>query len=258
VTADGAGTSVTMARNSATVAVWTLLSVVVLVLMLASLPELSEAMRRHDPAAFATIWRRGLAYALVASLPLLLMLAILGGPTANILANGLRHGSVIGPLGICLAMVAVAQLVTGLSDLGNQALYARLEDRVPRLASRVTFGVTALVAAAALLVPAGGARLVCLVVAILTGELAAAGMVLARIRRVIRPELFVDRRALRSTLFAALAAVPACVVTWWVQRAYASDQLGTLVVLAVGGGTAVAVYAAVLKASWKSRADIPT
>ena len=218
---------------------------------MASLPELSEAVRQEDTAAFGTIWRRGLSYALIASLPLLVMLAILGGPTANILANGeLRHGGLIGPLGVCLALVAVAQLVTGLSDLGNQALYARLEDRVPRLASRVTLCVTVLAAVAALLVPAGGTRLVWLVVAILAGELAATGLVLGRIRRVIRPERFVDRRALTGTLLATLAMVPLSAAAWWFQHAYASGQLGTLAVLVVGGGVAVAVYGLVLRATW--------
>jgi peptidoglycan biosynthesis protein MviN/MurJ (putative lipid II flippase) len=221
---------------------------------MASLPELSEAVRREDAAAFGVVWRRGLAFALIASLPLLVLLTILGGPTANILANGeLRHGSLIGPLGVCLALVAVAQLVTGLSDLGNQALYARLEDRVPRLASRVTLVVTVLMAAAALLVPAGGTRLVLLVVAILGGELAAAAMVLGQIRRAIRPERFVDRRLLSNTLLGSLAMVPLSVAAWWIQRTYFPDQLGTLVVLIIGGGLAVAAYGVVLKATWKPR-----
>jgi putative peptidoglycan lipid II flippase len=221
---------------------------------MASLPELSEAVRREDTVAFGVVWRRGLAYALIASLPLLVMLTILGGPTANILANGeLRHGSLIGPLGVCLALVAVAQLVTGLADLGNQALYARLEDRVPRLASRVTLGVTVAVAAASLLIPAGGGRLIWLVVAILAGELAAAAMVLAQIRRAIRPERFVDRRLLSGTLLGSLAMVPLSVVAWWVQRTYAPGQLATLAVLIVGGGLAVAAYGLVLKVTWKPR-----
>jgi peptidoglycan biosynthesis protein MviN/MurJ (putative lipid II flippase) len=70
-------------------------------------------------------------------------------------------------------VVAVGQLVIGLSDLGVQALYARQDDRVPRRASRVNLGVTILVGTGALLFPAGAGRLVWLVVAILLGELAA-------------------------------------------------------------------------------------
>jgi peptidoglycan biosynthesis protein MviN/MurJ (putative lipid II flippase) len=216
---------------------------------MASLPELSEAVRHHDPAAFAAVWRRGLTYALIASLPLLVLLVILGGPTATILANGqLRHAALIGPLGVCLALVAVAQLVTGLSDLGNQALYARLEDRVPRIASRVILAVTVLVAAGATLAPAGGDRLVWLVVAILASELAATCMVLYRLRRLMRPQRFVDRRMLTATLLASLAMAPVTGITWWVQHTYAAGQLGTLAVLVVGGGLAIATYGLVLRA----------
>jgi peptidoglycan biosynthesis protein MviN/MurJ (putative lipid II flippase) len=110
---------------------------------MASLPELADAARAGDLGQFGVIWRRGLAFALIAGLPLMILLGILGQPTATVLANGaLEHAAVVGPLGICLAVVAVAQLVTGLADLGNQALYAREQDRVPRLASRVTLAVT--------------------------------------------------------------------------------------------------------------------
>ncbi len=46
----------------------------------------------------------------------------------------------------CLAVVA-AQLVGGVTDLGSQALYARLDDRIPRRASGVASGVILLIAA---------------------------------------------------------------------------------------------------------------
>jgi peptidoglycan biosynthesis protein MviN/MurJ (putative lipid II flippase) len=219
---------------------------------MASLPELAEAWHRADSAAFGTVWRRGLAYALIASVPLLVLLAVLGGPTADVLANGqLRDAALVGPLGVCLAVVAVAQLVTGLSDLGNQALYARDEDRMQRIASRITLGVTISVGATSLLGPPGGPRLVWLVVAILAGELVASGMVLARIRSAVRPERFVDRPMLRATVVAALAMAPVAVATWWAQRLIDGGQLGTLGVLVVGGGLAMAVYGLVLKLMWR-------
>lgn len=215
---------------------------------MASLPELSGAMHRDDPARFAAAWRQGLSYALIASLPLMVMLAVLCGPTANILASGeLRHTALIGPLAGCLVVVAVAQLVIGLSDLGVQALYARQDDRVPRRASRVNLGVTILVGAGALLFPAGAGRLVWLVVAILLGELAATAMVLARTRRVIRPERFVDRGALTGTLLATLAMAPVTAGTWWIQHAFTDRPLATLAVLVGGGILALAVYAIVLR-----------
>ncbi|MGH3672664.1 MAG: hypothetical protein ACRDSH_18865, partial [Pseudonocardiaceae bacterium] len=191
----------------------------------------------------------GLSYAVIASLPLLVLLAVLSGPIADILANGeLRHSALIAPLATCLAVVAVAQLAGGVSDLGSQALYARLDDRIPRRASEVNLGVTVLLAAATLFVPAGGSRLVWLVVAILAGELAAAAMVLTRLRRVIRPERFLELRTLGSALVATAAMAPVTAAAWWVQHAHHGGQLSTLAVLALGGTVALGVYALVLRA----------
>lgn len=219
---------------------------------MASLPRLSEAAHRRDMGMFGAMWRQALAYALTAGLPPLVMLAILAGPTATVLANGqLEHSALVGPLAACLAVVAAAQLVTGLSDLGNQALYARLEDRVPRTASRVTLAVTVLLGAAALLVPPGAARLVWLVAAILVGELVAGAMVLTRIRRITRPERFVDGLALRATLLAAAAMAPVGAATWWLQETYGhGNRLGILAVLLGGGALAVGVYGLVLRRTW--------
>jgi putative peptidoglycan lipid II flippase len=217
---------------------------------MAALPGLAHAAHREDPATFGSAWRQGLSYALIASLPLLVLLAVLSGPIADILANGeLRHAALIGPLATCLAVVAVAQLAGGVSDLGSQALYARLDDRIPRRASEVSLGVIVLVAAATLLVPAGGSRLVALVVAILAGELAAAGMVLTRMRRVIRPERFFDLRTLASALVATVAMVPVAAAVWWIQHVHGGSQLSTLAVLTLGGVVALGVYALVLRAT---------
>ncbi len=221
---------------------------------MAALPGLSHAAHREDAVTFGSAWRQGLSYAVIASLPLLVLLAVLSGPTANLLANGeLRHAALIGPLATCLAVVAVGQLVSGVGDLGRQALYARLDDRIPRRASEVTFGVTLLVAAATLLVPAGGSRLVWLVVAILAGELAAAGMVLARLRRVIRPERFIELPALAAALVATVAMVPVAAAVWWIQHVYSGGQLSNLAVLTLGGIVALGVYALVLRATMARR-----
>ncbi|MGH3533538.1 MAG: murein biosynthesis integral membrane protein MurJ [Pseudonocardiaceae bacterium] len=221
---------------------------------MAALPGLAHAAHREDGVTFGSAWRQGLSYAVIASLPLLVLLAVLSGPTANILANGeLRHAALIGPLATCLAVVAVAQLIGGLCDLGSQALYARLDDRIPRRASEVAFGVTVVVAAGALLVPADGARLVWLVVAILAGELAAAGMVLTRLRRVIQPERFIELRALAGALMATVAMVPVAAAVWWIQHVHNGSQLSNLAVLTLGGIVALAVYALVLRATMARR-----
>ncbi|MBV8538989.1 MAG: hypothetical protein JO063_06990 [Pseudonocardiales bacterium] len=221
---------------------------------MAALPGLAHAAHREDAVTFGSAWRQGLSYAVIASLPLLVLLAVFSGPTADILANGeLRHAALIGPLAGCLAVVAVAQLVGGVSDLGCQALYARLDDRIPRRASEVAFAVTVVVAAATLLVPAGGSRLIWLVVAILAGELAAAGMVLTRLRRVIRPERFIELRALAGALVATVAMVPVTAAVWWIQHVHSGGQLSNLAVLTLGGVAAIGVYALVLRAAMARR-----
>jgi putative peptidoglycan lipid II flippase len=221
---------------------------------MAALTGLSHAAHREDPVMFGSAWRQGLSYAMIASLPLLVLLAVLSEPAANILANGeLRHAALIGPLAACLVVVAIAQLISGVADLGRQALYARLDDRIPRRASEVTLGVTLLVAAATLLLPADGSRLVWLVVAILAGELAAAGMVLTRLRRMIQPERFIELPALGGALVATVAMVPVTAAVWWIQRVHSGGQLSNLAVLTLGGLVALGVYALVLWATMARR-----
>jgi putative peptidoglycan lipid II flippase len=222
---------------------------------MAALPGLANAAHREDPVAFGSAWRQGLSYAVIASLPLLVLLAGLSGPIANILANGeLRHAALIGPLATCLAVVAVAQLIGGMSDLGSQALYARLDDRIPRRASEMNLVVTLLAAAATLFVPAAdGSRLVWLVVAILAGELAAAGMVLTRLHQVIRPERFVESRTLAGVLVATVAMVPVTATVWWFQHVHGGGQLSDLAILTLGGAIALGVYALVLRATMARR-----
>jgi peptidoglycan biosynthesis protein MviN/MurJ (putative lipid II flippase) len=209
---------------------------------------LSHAAHREDAATFGSAWRQGLSYTVTASLPLLVLLGLLSAPAANILANGeLRHAALIGPLATCLVVVAIAQLVSGLYDIGRQALFARLDDRIPRRASEVAFGVILVAAAAALLLPADGSRLIWLVVAILAGELAAAGTVLSRLRRTIRPERFLEPRAVVAALVATLALVPVAAAMWWIRQLDAGDRLADLALLAVGGVVGLGVYALVLR-----------
>ncbi len=108
---------------------------------MAALPGLAHAAHREDTVTFGLAWRHGLSYAVIASLPLLVLLAVFSGPTANLLANGeVRHAALIDPLATCLVVVAVAQLVGGVCDLGSQTLYPRLDDRIPRRASEMAFG----------------------------------------------------------------------------------------------------------------------
>ncbi|MGB8961783.1 MAG: lipid II flippase MurJ [Pseudonocardiaceae bacterium] len=215
---------------------------------MAALPGLSRAAHRDDDATFATAWRQGLSYAIIASLPLLVLLAVNSIPTANILANGeLRHAELIGSLATCLGVVAIAQLVGGVHDIGRQALFARLDDRIPRRASEVAFGVILVAAAAALLLPADGSRLTWLVAAILAGELAAAATVLTRLRRAIRPERFIEPRSLAAALVATLAMVPVAAAMWWLAQLTEGDRLADLALLILGGVVALGVYVLVLR-----------
>jgi putative peptidoglycan lipid II flippase len=79
---------------------------------MAVLPGLAQAAHCADGVTFGSRWRRGLSYAVIASLPLLVLLVVNSGSAADVLANGaLRHAALIGPLATCLGVVAVAQLV---------------------------------------------------------------------------------------------------------------------------------------------------
>jgi putative peptidoglycan lipid II flippase len=216
---------------------------------MAALPGLARAAHSDDAAIFGMQWRQGLSYAVIASLPLLVLLAVNSGPTAHLLTAGqLRHAALIGPLTICMAVAAVAQLVSGLHDIARQALFARLDDRTPRRASEVAFGVLVIFAVASLLLPADGSRLVWLVVANLIGDLVAAGIVLVQLRRAIRPELFVEPRRLAAALLATCAIVPLAGAVWWTQQIQADDRLANLTLLALGAAAALGVYAVVFRA----------
>jgi peptidoglycan biosynthesis protein MviN/MurJ (putative lipid II flippase) len=216
---------------------------------MAALPGLARAAHRGDGVRFGSQWRRGFSYAVMASLPLLVLLGMNSLAAANILANGkLRHAALMGPLATCLVVVAVAQLVGGVHDICRQALFARLEDRVPRRASEVAFGVIVAAAALALLLPADGSRLVWLVVAMLAGELAAAATVVTRLRRAMVPERFLDRQTLSAALVATVAMVPVAGAMGWIHQVNGGDRLDDLALISLGGVVALGVYGLALRA----------
>jgi len=146
-----------------------------------------------DQRRFGTAWRQGVFYMLIAAVPLLCLLAVFAGPTADILANGgLRDGNLIAQLAACLAVVAVAQLVGGLHDYGQRpcspgsttgARIASFAGWAPGAGQRGLDGA------------AGAGRAAPgLAVAILAGELAGGLTALIRLRRAMRPEAMLDRR----------------------------------------------------------------
>lgn len=216
---------------------------------IAALPGLAEAADREAASAFASAWRQGLSYAVAASLPMLCLLAVFAGPVADLLANGeMRTGSIIGQLATCLAVVAVAQLVGGVHDLGRQALFAQLDERGPRLAAVVALGASLVVAAGAMALPAGGGRLLGLTLAILAGEAAAAVTVLLRLRTRVGPGALVDAGGLAAPMIATVAMLPVALATLWAHRTMAGSRAGELVVLMMGVVIALGVYVAALRA----------
>ncbi|NMI00271.1 lipid II flippase MurJ [Pseudonocardia acidicola] len=215
---------------------------------MAALPGLAAAARLPDRGPFAAAWRTGLLYALLAGLPGLILLAAFAWPTADLLANGeLRNAVLISQLAACLTVVAFAQLVGGLHDLGQQALFARLTDRGPRLAAGAALAVTLATAGAALLLPAAGPRLVGLVGALLAGELAAAVIVLGRIRAALRPHAVVEPHQLGRVALAGASMLPVVALGWWALAAAQPGRLGILALLSACGAVALAVYVGVVR-----------
>jgi peptidoglycan biosynthesis protein MviN/MurJ (putative lipid II flippase) len=215
---------------------------------IAALPALAAAADKGSSAAFASAWRQGLFYAVAASLPMLCLLVIFSAPVANLLANGeMRTSAVIAQLAACLAVVAVAQLVGGVHDLGRQALFAHLDERGPRLAGVVSLGVALVVAAGAMAFPAGGMRLVVLTMAILAGELAAATTVLIRLRRVIGAGGMIDVSRLSIVGVAVVAMLPVALAGWWAQQTVSVGRAAEVLLLGAVGLVAVGVYVAALR-----------
>jgi len=214
---------------------------------MAALPGLAEAVALGDRRRFGTAWRQGVYYAVIAGMPLLCLLAVFARPTADILANGgLRDGGMIGELAGCLAVVAFAQLVGGLHDYGQQALFARFDDKGPRLASFVALGTTVAVGASTVLLPVHGGRLTGLVVAILAGEVAGGVTALSRLRRAMHPEALYDRRHALTVAAATAAMLPVIALGWWVVTVLAPARGAELGLLIVCGLVALVPYGLVL------------
>jgi peptidoglycan biosynthesis protein MviN/MurJ (putative lipid II flippase) len=102
------------------------------------------------------------------------------------------------------------------------------------------------VTAATLALPAGGPRLVGLVVALLAGELASAAYALARVRRAVRPEPMVDWRHMVTLVCALMLMLPVLGAGWWVERAVEVSRPLELALLVGLGLAALAPYAGVL------------
>ncbi|MGH3914453.1 MAG: lipid II flippase MurJ [Pseudonocardiaceae bacterium] len=217
---------------------------------IAALPGLAAAAHSNSTAAFAAAWRQGLTYAIAASLPMLCLLVVFAAPVAELLALGeMRTGPVIGALAACLAVVAVAQLAGGVHDLGRQALFAHFDERCPRLAGVVALLVSLAVAAGAMALPVGAARVSGLTLAILAAELAAAAIVLAKLRRVMGAERMIDPRALAGPVLATAAMLPVALAGLWALHTLVVSRIGELGLLAGAALLALGIYLAALRLS---------
>lgn len=206
------------------------------------LPGMSAAAQSGDRTGFAAQWRLALSYAAIAGLPPLCLLAVFARPVAEVLAVGeLQAESFVDQLAACVTVVAVAQLVAGLHEIGRQALFARKEIGTPRVASLVSLAVTVLVGSSSLLVDDAG-RLVVLSAALLAGDLVAAGTVITRLRAVLTPEPLADRRRIAVAIAAAVAMLPVAWAGWWALRVIGVDGPGDLGLLAGCALLALATY----------------
>jgi peptidoglycan biosynthesis protein MviN/MurJ (putative lipid II flippase) len=215
---------------------------------MAVMPLLSNISSRADETGYAAAWRTGLFYAATASCPFLVLLVVFAGPTAELLAYGKADQAlIVAQLAACLAVVAVAQLAGGAHDIGRQALFARLDEHGPLMASTAALATTLAVSAAALLLSDGTVRLVGLTAAILLAEVVAASVVLVRMRSAIRPEPVVDLRQIGVLLLGAVAIIPVALAGRWLLAAFDAGRLATVAMLAAIGLLAVAAYAGAIK-----------
>lgn len=223
----------------------------------AVLPGLAEAANRDDRPAFARSWRRALCYAVVASLPPLCLLVVFAVPVADLLANGeLRSDLLVAALAACIAVLAVAQSAAGLHEIGRQALFARIDVRGPRIAGAASFVATVVAGSAAVLLLEGTPSLVGLCVAVLLGDIVAAAIVVARVRRAIRPEPVVNLRSTAAAAVSALTMVPVVAAGWLIIDLSGAHRLAALAIVVAFSLVAVALFALSLTAAhhrWGAR-----
>lgn len=215
---------------------------------MAALPRLAEAAGSGQTRRFAIAWRQGLFFAVVAGLPSLCLLSAFATPTADLLANGrLRGSNLIPELAACLAVAAFAQMAGGIHDFGRQALFSRMDDRGPRIASFVGLFVGLTVASSTLLLPTGGGRLAALVVAVLASETASAATVLTRLRMSLRPEAFVNPRSLAVLLLATASMLPVIGLGRWVLHVHNPERLVEMLLLLACGAVTLGVFLTVVR-----------
>ncbi|MGY1624170.1 lipid II flippase MurJ [Geodermatophilus sp. SYSU D00965] len=210
----------------------------------AALPSMSADATDTDRARYAAAWRQALLFTVVTGLPALCVLTVLAEPIAVVLAVGeLQDQTLVSWLATCLAVLGIAQLARGVQETGQQALFARLDLRGPRLACWLALGVTLAGVATALLLPSGSPRLFALAATVLLADVSAAATLVVIVRRGIRPEPAFDPRALGCASLAALTMVP---VLWAGTLLSNGRQIHDSAVVALTALLAMAPFAATL------------
>jgi len=176
----------------------------------AVLPGMAAAATGDDGGeGFARLWRQALTYAIFVGLPALCLMVGFAEPIATLLAQGeLRDGPLVRALTACVVLFGVCQLARGVNEIGRQALFARLDHRGPSRVSKAALLTTLVLGLAALLVPAGPARLAALAFAVLAAEVVAAGLQLRGVSRVVSPHRLVDWTGVGIGLLGAVLMVP--------------------------------------------------
>jgi putative peptidoglycan lipid II flippase len=215
---------------------------------MAALPRLAAAAHAGDPRRFGVAWRQGLFFAVLAALPSLCLLVAFAHPTADLLANGkLRDGNLVAELAACLTIAACTQMAGGIHDFGRQALFSRMDDYGPRVASFIGLFVAVSVAFSTLVLPGGESRLAGLVLAVLAAEASGAVVVLNRVRASLRPEAFTSSRVLMVLAMAAAAMVPVIMVGRWALDVLNPERLMEMCLLLACGAVTLGVFLAVVK-----------
>lgn len=211
----------------------------------AVLPGLSAAAHAGDTPAYGVGWRRALSFALLTTLPLLCLMTVFARPVAEVLAVGRGHdASLIAGIAVCLLVLGVSQVGGALHEVGRQALFARLDVRGPQWASGAYVAAASVVCLAVLLLlPSGTARLAGAAAVVLAGDVAAAAVVLGRIRRALGREGMVDVRSARAAVVALVAMGPVALAGAALIARTTFSGLGELVLLALAGLVAVATFA---------------
>jgi peptidoglycan biosynthesis protein MviN/MurJ (putative lipid II flippase) len=214
----------------------------------ASLPGLSRAAAAHDRPGYAAAWRDSAGYVSLVGLPAMALMIAFARPVAEVLSAGkLQSAAIVASFAASVAVLGAAQLAAGAHEITRQALFARIEVDAPRRASMVYLVVTVVTAGGALLLPAGQPRLVALSATVLLSDLSAAVVVAARLRAVIAPERFLDRRRQLVAVVATVAMLPALVVGALLADGSKAGVFALVAMVAAAGGVALACYLAVLR-----------